>query len=60
MGNFKPKENSNIVELTCTNCQINTIYLKVKDYKSNIEPFKATQFICTECNQGLMQNLTTA
>ncbi len=60
MGKVEPNQSINLVELTCTTCQINIIYLKVQDYESNTAPFNATQFTCTECNQGLMQNTSIA
>jgi len=59
MGKFEPTENNSIVELTCTTCHINIIYLKVQNYESNTDPFNSTQFTCTECNQGLMPNIST-
>ncbi|TDR14650.1 hypothetical protein [Marinicella litoralis] len=58
MGKIEPNKNANIVEVTCSTCHRNIIYLKVQDYESNTSPYKSNQITCTECNQGLMLNLT--
>ncbi len=57
MGPAEPLSLNQIVRLTCSTCRINTIYIKVNNYQSNNAPFKANDYICTECNQGMMQNV---
>jgi len=48
---------SNIIEITCGSCHVNVIYLRVNEHESRDTPFNHSQFICTECNQGMTQNL---
>ncbi|MFC3194492.1 hypothetical protein ACFODZ_09600 [Marinicella sediminis] len=49
--------NNNIVEVTCHKCHLNVIYLRVENAEANDSPFEPNRIICTECNQGLMQNM---
>jgi ribosomal protein L33 len=58
MGKTEPKRNSQIIQLTCSACRVNIVYLKVDNHENNNAPFEHSQFTCTECNQGLMQNHT--
>jgi hypothetical protein len=51
--------NNNIIEVTCHNCRLNVIYLRIENAESNEAPFDSNRFTCTECNQGLMQNIIT-
>ncbi len=57
MGKAEPQKASNIIRFNCSVCRNNIIYIKVNNYKQNNAPFKANDFICTECNQGMMQTL---
>ena len=55
--NKKSPANNNIIEVICHNCHLNVIYLRVEDAEDNEAPFDSKRFTCTECNQGLMQNI---
>ncbi len=57
MGKTETIVTNNIVKFKCSACHLNTIYIKVLNYESNNAPFKADEYICTECNQGMMQTI---
>ncbi|MCX7553050.1 hypothetical protein OS175_04105 [Marinicella sp. S1101] len=51
---------SSIIKVMCATCHNNTIYLKFMNPENNQKPFKADQYICTECHQGLTPSIETA
>ncbi len=57
MGPAEHKSLNPVIKLTCGSCRDNTIYIKIKNYKDNNAPFKSNDYICTECNHGMMQTV---
>jgi hypothetical protein len=60
MGKTEYITTHNIVKFKCSACHLNTIYIKVLNYEINTAPFKPDEYVCTECNQGMLQTTNKA
>lgn len=48
----------NILQMTCSICRVNIIYVKFSGTDNKTTPYMPSQFTCLECNQGLLKNDT--
>lgn len=49
--------NLNILQLTCSVCHLNVIYVTVDKEHNKDTPHQPDKYTCTECNQGLNKNI---
>ncbi len=56
MGLTEINNNLNILQMTCSVCRVNIIYVKFNGEDTETTPYTPKQFTCLECNQGLIKN----
>ncbi len=57
MGKIEATTSSHIIKFKCSACRINIIYIKAINHEINDAPFKANEYVCSECTLSMKHSM---